>query len=262
MRRLLVPTLAATLTALIALPFVVLLIQSLARSWPYPALWPQSWQFDQWWVLGAAWPTLAAAAWRSLILAVLVAVLATSAGFFTSHALTQGAHRQHWLALALLPFAVPPVIYALSLAQAYAALGLNGRYGGVLLAQLPFAYGYAVLLCGGYWTRHSRELGELALALGARPRQVWWRVHLPLARGLLGVCLFQTALMSWFDFALVRIIGAGHVETLTLKVFDYLGAGDLRQAAAAALLLLGPPCLAVLINPRLLWPPVMSRVSP
>ena len=261
MRRLLVPTLAVALTALIALPFVVLLMQSLARSWSYPALWPQRWQLEQWLVLGAAWPSLAAAAWRSLVLALLVALVATGAGFFTSRALTRSALRQRWLALALLPFAVPPVVYALSLAQAYAALGLNGHYGGVLLAQLPFAYGYAVLLCRGYWTRHSRALDELALSLGARPAQVWWRVHVPLARGLLGVCLFQTALMSWFDFALVRVIGAGHVETLTLKVFDYLGAGDLRQAAAAALLLLGPPCLALLANPRLLWPPV-SRAAP
>ncbi len=262
MRRLLLPVLAAILTVLIALPLAVLLIESLARSWRYPALWPQTWQFDQWLVLGTSWPTLGAAASRSLTLALLVAMTATAAGFFTSHALSQGAHRQHWWALALLPFAVSPVIYALSLAQAYAALDLSGRYIGVMLAQLPIAYGYAVLLCRGYWTHHSRELGELALSLGARPAQVWWRVHLPMARGLLGVCLFQTALMSWFDFALVRIIGAGHVETLTLQVFDYLGAGDLRQAAAAALLLLGPPCLALLINPRLLWPPIVSRVAP
>ncbi len=262
MRKSLTSLLAYALALGIVLPFALLLMLSLTRSWRYPALWPHDWQFDQWRVFSAQWTALSAAALRSVSLALLVAVSATTTGFLTSHALAQRHHEHAWLALALLPFAVPPVIYALSLGQAYAALDLNGCYSGVLFAQLPFAYAYAVLICRAYWTRNTRELGDLARTLGASPVQVWWRIHAPLARGLLGVCLFQTALLSWFDFALVRIIGAGHVETLTLVVFDYLGAGDLRQASAAALLLLAPPCLALLIHPRLLWPPLVMRVAP
>ena len=259
MRRVGALLLAQGLAILIVLPVVALLLLSLARSWTYPQLWPTAWQFDQWRVFGTEGAALAAATLSSISLALGVALLATGAGFFTSYVLTR-AHRA-WLALALLPFAMPPVIYALSLGQAYAALGLNGHYGGVLLAQLPFAYGYAVLLCRGYWTRPRLALGELAASLGAPPTQVWWRVHRPLASGLLGMCAFQTALMSWCDFALVRIIGAGHVETLSLRVFDYFRSGDLRQAAAAALLMLVPPAVALLANPRLLWP-ALTAPSP
>ncbi len=40
----------------------------------------------------------------------------------------------------------------------------------------------------GLFTGHTRALSELAQTLGARPAQIEWRVHLPLARGLLGVC--------------------------------------------------------------------------
>lgn len=247
---------------LLMLPFLLLVLWSFARSWRYPALWPSAWQFGQWQVLGEQGAELGRAALCSLSLAITVAVLATVAGFFTSHALARHRHGARWTGLALLPFAMPPVIYALCLGQAYAALDLGGRYAGVLLAQWPFAYAYGVLLCRTYWTRDSLKLGELAMALGARPAQLWWRVHGPLARGILAMCLFQTALLSWFDFALVRMIGAGHVETLTLKVFDYLGAGDLRQAAAAAVLLLAPPCLALLLRPRWLWPALATRVSP
>ena len=261
MRRAAASLLATTVALLIALPFAVLLLLSFARTWRYPALWPQAWQSSQWGVFGGDWHTLAATTLRSIALAAMVAVLATTAGFFTSHAIALQRHERHWLALALLPFAVSPVVYALCLGQGFAALALSGRYSGVVLAQWPFAYAYAVLLCHGYWTRHNHALGELAESLGARPAQIWWRVHLPLARGLLGVCLFQTALMSWFDFALVRVIGAGRVETLTLTVFDYLGAGDLRQAAAAALLLIAPPAVALVINPRLLLPAPLWRSS-
>ena len=253
---------ATLLVVVISLPFVLLVLLSMARSWRYPALWPQSWQSTQWTVFQDEWQTLALIALRSLALAVSVATLATVAGFFTSHGLARQRQQGPWLALALLPFAVPPLVYGLCLGQGFAALAFSGHYGGVVLAQWPCAYGYAVLICHGYWTPHHHALGELAAGLGARPTQIGWRVHLPLARGLLGVCLFQTALMSWFDFALVRVIGAGRVQTLTLTVFDYLAAGDVRQAASAALLLLAPPALALLIAPRLLRPAPWWRPSP
>ena len=253
--------LATVLALLIALPFALLLLLSLTRNWRYPALWPQVWQNDQWLVFGYEWSGLGAIALRSLLLAAGVAVLATSAGFFTSRAIALHRCARYWLALALLPFAVPSVVYALCLGQGFAALDLTGHYSGVALAQWPFAYAYAVLLSHAYWTRHNIALDELAHSLGARRGQIWWRVHLPLARGVLGVCLFQTALMSWFDFALVRVIGAGRVETLTLRVFDYLGAGDQRQAAAAALLLIAPPALALVINPHLLIPAPLWRAQ-
>ena len=251
---------ATALLLLLALPFALLILLSMTRDWRYPALWPQVWQSDQWWVFGAEWRSLLVITLRSLLLAALVAVLATMAGFFTSHAIALQRHAAHWLALALLPFAVPPVVYALCLGQGFAALDLTGHYGGVMLAQWPFAYAYAVLLSHAYWTQQTLALHELAHSLGARSSQIWWRIHLPLARGVLGVCLFQTALMSWFDFALVRVVGAGRVETLTLRVFDYLGASDLRQAAAAALLLMTPPLLALLVNPRVLIPAPLWQV--
>ena len=242
------------LVVLIGLPFALLVMLSLARSWRYPALWPSAWQFDQWRAVGAAWPALVTTVLRSALLAISVGLLATAAGFLTSRVIAARRNTRAWLALGVLPFAISPVVYALCLGQAFAWLDLSGHMLGVLLAQLPFAYANAVLLCHGYWTRHSRELGELAHALGASDTQLWWRVHLPLARGLLGMCLFQTALMSWFDFALVRVIGAGRVQTLTLAVFDYFGSGDLRLAATASVLLILPPVLALLLDPRLLLP--------
>ena len=52
----------------------------------------------------------------------------------------------------------------------------------------------------------------------------------------------------------------GDYGRLSLTVFDYLGAGDLRQAAAA-LLLIAPPAVALVINPRLLLPAPLWRSS-
>ena len=246
--------LAVALGALCVAPLAWLVALSLARGWRYPALWPGDWQLAQWRILAGDGRALVLFTAQSLLLALAVGLTATAAGFVTSRALSRGRAARAWLALAGLPFAIAPVVYAASVGQAYNRLGLAGQGVGVYLAQLPFAYGYAVLICQGFWAAHTRALGDLARTLGASSVQRLLRVELPLARGLLGLCLFQTALMSWFDFALVRTIGAGRVQTLTLAVFDYFGAGDLRLASAAALLLIVPPALALAWDPRLLRP--------
>lgn len=254
--------LAAALGALLLAPFAWLAALSVARTWRYPALWPSAWQWEQWRALGGEAHALASHAGVSLLLALCVGVVATFAGFATSRALREPRSARAWLPVAALPFVLSPVVYGASVSQGYTWLGLGGRGAGVFLAQLPFAYGYAVLVCHGFWTPHTRALLDQARTLGAGPWLRLARVELPLARPLLGLCLFQTALMSWFDFALVRTIGGGRVQTLSLAVFDYFGAGDLRLASASALLLVAPPALALLWNPALLLPAVARRAAP
>jgi putative spermidine/putrescine transport system permease protein len=246
--------LALTLCALLLAPLAWLIALSFTRGWRYPALWPQGWQWDAWLALGAEGRALAGHAGTSLLLALSVGLAATVAGFATSRALRAPTAGRGWLALAALPFAVSPVVYGACIGQGYGWLGLRGEMLGVFLAQLPLAYGYAVLLCHGFWTTRNRALLDLSRTLGASSVARLLRVELPLARGLLGLCLFQTALMSWFDFALVRSLGAGRVQTLSLAVFDYFDAGDLRLASASALVLIAPPALALLWNPALLLP--------
>lgn len=255
-------TLAGLLGVIMLAPFAWLLALSFARHWRYPALWPTAWQSDQWRTLDSGWNNLTTLAVNSLLLALCVGVTATFAGFYTSRALASQAGMRGWLALAGLPFALSPVVYGLCIGQAYSWFGLSGAYAGVALAQFPFAYGYAVLICHGFWTPQTRALNDLARTLGANRWQRTLRVELPLAAGLLGLCLFQTALMSWFDFTLTRVIGAGRVQTLTLAVFDYFSAGDLRLACASALLLIAPPTMALAINPALLLPAAARRTVP
>ena len=73
-----------------------------------------------------------------------------------------------------------------------------------------------------------------------------------MALPMLTVCLFQTFLISWFDYPLALLIGSGQVQTLTIRLFEYFNSGDIRLAAGCALLLMAPPLLALLVNHRLL----------
>ncbi len=59
--------------------------------------------------------------------------------------------------------------------------------------------------------------------------------------------------MSWFDFTLTRVIGAGRVQTLTLAVFDYFSA-EIYDWHVRAPVVVTLPAVALAINPALLRP--------
>ncbi len=248
-------SIAWLLSLMLVLPLAALAVLSAARQWRYPALWPSAFDMQHWQLLLRLDGDLPEALLRSFGIAAMVALLGTVGGLFTSEQIARHPARSRLLAFAVLPFAVSPVVLALSLQDAFLRLQLAGTVTGVILAQTLFAYAYATLLLNTLWTSRMNGLSELAGSLGASRWQIWIRVRWPIGGAIIGVCLFQTFLMSWFDFALARLVGSGQVTTLPVQVFDYFGAGDLRLAAAAGLLLMLPPMLMLVVNRRwLAWP--------
>ncbi|MDE2155221.1 MAG: ABC transporter permease subunit [Xanthomonadaceae bacterium] len=248
MRRLL----AMLLGAALLLPLALLLLLSVSRQWTWPVLWPDRWQLRLWHDLLSDTAGIASAVARSLLMAIGVGLLATALGFPTSRRLARHRRRGRLLALIHLPYALSPVVLAVGLLFVFLKWHLAGHMAGVMLAQLIFAYAYAVILLSGFWNPRTDALVDLARTLGADGRQVWWRVLLPMALPMLTVCLFQTFLISWFDYPLALLIGSGQVQTLTIRLFEYFSSGDIRLAASCALLLMAPPLLALLVNHRLL----------
>ncbi|MGH8338327.1 MAG: ABC transporter permease, partial [Gammaproteobacteria bacterium] len=241
------------------LPPALLLMLSLSRYWTYPAIWPQRFQVSQWLSVFSGAQGIPGALFNSVAMASSVAVLATAAGFVTSWRVAAHPRRARLIALAHLPFALSPVVFGVSLLFVFIRLPLAGKPAGVVMAQWVFAYGYAVILLAGFWNQQVEALSGLACSLGATRYQLWSRVLLPHAAGILAVCFFQTFLISWFDYALVLLIGAGKVPTLTMRVFEYFGSGDVRLAATCALLLMSPPLLVLMINRRVLQMHLAAR---
>lgn len=255
--------LTGTLVLALCTPPLVLGMLSVARRWAWPAVWPTGWQLQQWRDVtdDLAGAGLLGALGRSLVLALAVAVLATGLGLPTSRRVAQQPRRGRWLTVLHLPYALSPVVLAVGLLYAFLHLRLAGHLVGVLLAQLVFAYAYAVILLSALWTPRVAALDDLASTLGANRWQVWWRVLVPVARSMLGVCLFQTFLISWFDYVLVRLIGQGEVQTLTIRLFEYFMSGDLRLAATCALVLMAPPLMTLLVNHAMLPSPTAFRAG-
>ena len=249
------------LSSIVLLPFPVLILLSLARRWPWPEVLPRHLQVQHWLELLVDARGLGEIILRSFAMGIGVAVTATTLGFACSRGLARHRHRDRLTTLLYLPFAVSPVVLGVSLLYAFLRLHLAGHVLGVMLAQLIIAYAYAVLLLSAFWNRRIEALAELASSLGATPWQLWSRALVPMARPLLAVCLFQTFLISWFDYALALVIGSSQISTVTTALYQYFGSGDLRLAATCSLLLILPPLFGLALNRRLLSAPIAMRLE-
>lgn len=243
---------AGGVAVLCVAPFAYLALLSVAGPWEFPALLPASLRSDRWTGLLAGGQGLASSLGVSLLVSVTVGLLSTSAGFVTARAVSDHPRRPAFLVLTYLPFAASPVILGVCLLYVYIRLGLAATVPGVVLAHLIFAYAFAVVFWVPFWNAEKRAFADLVRTLGGGPFDLYRRVLLPLSRGPFLVCFFQTFLISWFQYGLTLLVGSGKVQTLPLKVYDYVNEANLGYAAVASLLLLLPPVLVSWVNRRVL----------
>jgi len=241
------------LIGIVLFPYLFLLLLSLGQGWVFPKIFPDSWTLDNWQNVLSTQSALAESLGISILIAVTIAATATLLGFITSRSIAYHAQRSRWLLLAYFPYIFSPVIYAACLQFYFVWLGLSGAIAGVLLAQFFIVYPFAVIFFVSFWNEELRAMEQLVLTLGGSRRQAFWRVLLPVAKNPLFICFFQTFLISWFEYGLTMLIGVGKVQTLTVKVFQFVNEANIFNAALASVLLVVPPTLFLIINKRLVF---------
>ncbi|NVO32698.1 ABC transporter permease subunit [Hymenobacter lapidiphilus] len=240
--------LITVLLILFVLPFGLLGLLAVGEEWRFPEVLPPAYSLEPLRGLVAADNDLLGGLGKSLLLASVVAVLATVGGFIVARAIAGTRLSARWTALSYLPYALPPVLLAVLIQPFIIRMHLSGSVGGVLLGLLLLALPFATLLLGSFWSQRATEYEQLARTLGCTPRQALRRVLLPLAAPLLRTTLVQTFLLAWFDFGLTNVLSVGKVRTLTVQVFMYVGEANAPLAAVASLLLVLPPMLLLLAN--------------
>ena len=228
-------------------PFLYLIILSIISRYPYPEIIPKHFDFSHWISVFTGESELAHSLTVSVIISLTVATISTGFGFVTSRAFAKNSKEQRLIKMTYFPFLFPPVIYASMLSHFFIVAHLSGTITGVVVGQVLIAYPFAILLLRGFWSRTVMTNEETAKTLGASPRQIFFRVLLPMARGLLFITFFQTFLISWFEYGLTTLLGLGQIQTLTLRVFGYIQQGNPTLAALSSLFLFIPPVLLLLI---------------
>lgn len=234
-------------------PVAYLVVLSISESWIFPRILPESLTVNRWIALLSGSSNLFSSLMLSLVIAFTVALLATFGGFYSSKHLAYHRRRNLWMRISYFPFILSPVIYAALLYFYFIKAGLSGNLFGVILGQLLIAYPYSVILFSGFWSDRIQNIEQLVQTLGGNRRQTYRRVLLPMAQGLLLVCFFQTFLISWFEYGLTTLIGVGKVQTLTIKVFQYINEANFYNAALSSSLLILPPVILLYFNKKYLF---------
>ncbi|MBK8967304.1 MAG: ABC transporter permease [Lewinellaceae bacterium] len=239
----------AALLLLFALPFAYLLLLSLAMQWRFPLLLPEGLSLEHWqlaWRIGG----LADSLGLSAVCAAVVALSSTALGFRMAHAIAAHHRRRLLVAIAYLPYAFSPVIYAFCLQFFFLKTNLAGTLAGVLLGQFLLVFPFSVILFVNHWTPRLRNMEALVYTLGGSAGAAWRRVLLPVSRPALLNGLFQTFLLAWFEYGLTTVLGQGRVPTLPVRVYQYIGEANPYFAALGSTLLIWPPLLLLWLNYR------------
>jgi len=232
------------------MPFVFLFILSIANGWDFPNLLPSVYSTERWSGLVQNSGGLLQSLRLSFLIALIVAIISTITGFTISQSISLHSKRKYLLFACYFPLALSPVIYSLLLNHFFILFNLSGTFTGVVIAQLIITIPFSILLLSSFWNENIRSLEQVSTTLGSNLRQTFFRVLLPVALPQLLVCFFQTFLISWFEYGLTTIIGVGKVQTLTLKVYQYIGEANIFYAALSSCIIVFPPAIFLWINKR------------
>ncbi|MFO0977999.1 MAG: hypothetical protein U0996_16455 [Planctomycetaceae bacterium] len=223
----------------------VLLVLSLGSGWTFPNLLPDRMDAGPWRQSFAVGSGLLRSLLVSCSLSCLVAATSTTAGLLLARQLR---HSRGPLVLYFLylPFVISPVIAGICLYDLMIRLHLAGTFVGVLLIQSAFATSFATIFFRSAFSDRMQRLEDLIRTLGGNRATIWRHAIWPQCRGLIRICLIQTALFSWLDYGLVSVIGGGQVIPVTVRLFSLIREASTNQAALASLVLLLPAILAMI----------------
>jgi len=244
------------LMAMTLLPFLSLFVTALHPSGTYPD--GLSWPSDPQW--GNFLDAFNAANMEKLLLSSALIVLGvvpvsilfgTMAGFAFGH-LRMPGHRIGFLAFVLgltLPFEglITPLYYQVR------DLGLLNTRWAIILPLIGLFMPFSVLWMRAHFVTMPDELSEAARIDGAGPWQLFWRVHVPLARpalSSLGILLF---LWTWNQFLLAIVLvddPAKRTMAGALGAFQGQWGTDIPLLCAGSLLILAPTLTIFLIFQR------------
>ena len=232
------------------LPLAILVMLSISKNWVFPHLLPANFTIENWVGLLEGSNDTTKSFFVSLSIALSVAAIASLLGFIASKFIAYHKKSRQLLLLAYFPFALSPVIFAICLKFYFLSAGLSGNITGIILAQLFIAVPYSIIVFTGFWNPRIKQYQDLVHTLGGTQSQAFRKIILPLARPIFIVCFFQCFLISWFEYGLTTVIGYGKVQTLTVKVFQFIGEANIFQAALSCCILIIPPVVMLWVNKK------------
>jgi putative spermidine/putrescine transport system permease protein len=254
-RRLLVYTFLLCFGLLIYLPFLMIALKSIGRGW-FGRLWlPPELTMD-WYKWAFEVTNILDITKNTLIIAGLAVGMATLIGIPTGWAFgrRQIPGKELLMSMILLPRMIPPIAYALGVAQIFYRLHLINTHVGVALAHVAVCAPYAILVLSATFEGLDERVLEAASVCGANPLRTFFHVIVPLILpGILSSMIF-TFTTSYNEFTLTLMTYGKDTITLPVRTYIALGEGYWEVTSAMSILLVIPSLLVLFLIQRQVAP--------
>jgi raffinose/stachyose/melibiose transport system permease protein len=246
--------------ALIAAPFVLILLNSFRSPADYsqngPLAWPSALYFDG---IIAFWDRVnfPRVLWNSIFISGVVAVLAVLISVLNAFAIGIGRVRgRSWIVLLfLLANLLPQEALLYPLYYMFREVGLYNNVWSVIIVFTVIQAAFGTYLLSSVYGTFPKEVLEAAAIDGASRWTILWRVIFPISRPTLSVLLIFFFIWTWNEF-LIPLTFLVSNENQTVPVAISLLQGerlmDVTTTSASALLGLIPTLLFFLIFQRTL----------
>ncbi|MGJ3251314.1 MAG: ABC transporter permease [Elainellaceae cyanobacterium] len=247
-------TLIILVIIVLLLPFLPLLIWSVAQGWYFPQFLPERWTFQNWAQLLLTTSRVGEGLVHSFAIALITTALSLLVGLPAGRALgLMSFPGKIALKLFLLtPIIVSPLATLMGIQFVLIRLGLSGTLLGVILVHLMPTIPYMTLVLASVFANFDTGYEIQARSLGASPIKVLAHVTLPLiVPGVMVGALFAF-LISWNEFLLTFFVGSERVFTLPMVLFTLLQGGNNGLVAAVAITSIIPGLIFLVLASRAL----------
>jgi spermidine/putrescine transport system permease protein len=160
---------------------------------------------------------------NSLVVAVVVAVIATFLGSTAAYFLNRWNFRGKsvYLAITVLPPCIPLVILGLAVLVFFSRIGLLGSLKAVIISQVGLASAFVVGIVRMRLAEMDRQIEEAAWNLGASQLRAIRYAVLPQAVPAIVAAFFLAMAVSWDEFVMAWFL-SGFDVTVPVKIYAML----------------------------------------
>jgi putrescine transport system permease protein len=189
------------------------------------------------------------AAWVTIRIALVSAVLATLLGTLAAVTLVRYGRfrgRALFTGLVYAPMVMPEVITGLALLLLFVAIGFERGFWTVTLAHTTFALCFVTVVVQSRLVAFDRALEEAAMDLGATPLRTFLSVTLPLIAPAVVAGFLLAFTLSLDDLVIASFTSGPGATTLPMRIYSQVRLGVTPEINAASTILIGLVTLAVI----------------
>jgi putative spermidine/putrescine transport system permease protein len=236
-------------------PFVIIMLKSVGRNWFGRKWLPPNLTLDWYrWAISIA--NIPKVLGNTLIIAAIAVLLSTLIALPTGWALGRRKvpGKELLTSIILLPRMIPPIAYALGVAQIFYRLGLVDTHLGVGIAHVAICAPYATLVLSSTFQGLDDRVLEASAVCGASQLRTLFHVTLPMVLpGILSSIIF-TFTTSYNELTLTLMTYGPHTITLPVRTYLAVGEGYWEVTSAMSMILVIPSFFVLYMIQRQIAP--------